>query len=135
MSDNPMGRRPTKEEAARLQYQLEHQKPRKAPSVMPYLAILAAAAFLLLVMAYFMQQRTAQSVEGLSQSVSTLQSFDQLVEENQELRGQVNSLQEALSQSQGRRQALEQQLRDLQEELSQVKEALAALQPEASPAP
>ena len=135
VSDNPAGRRPTKEEAAQLQYQIEHARHRKAPSVIPYLVILAGAAFLLLVMAYFMQQRTAQSVEGLSQSVSTIQSFDQLVEENQSLRGQIDSLRTELALSQDRRQALEQQLQDVQAQLAQLEEELAELRPEPSPTP
>ena len=123
-----MSSRPTKEEAAQLQYQIEHESHRKAPSVIPYLIILAGAAFLLLVMAYFMQQRTTRSVEGLNESVSHLQSFDQLVEDNQSLRSQVDSLKADLADAQSQNRALEQQLQGVQAQLEQVQEELAALQ-------
>lgn len=109
-----MSRRPSKEEAASLQYQIEHQAVRKAPSVIPYLVILAAAAFLLLVMAYFMQRRTAQSVEELNQSVDSFQTIDQLVTDNQSLRGEVDRLKAELKEAQEQSKALSDRLDDLQ---------------------
>lgn len=87
-----MSRRSEKEEAAHLQYETEHTDPGKSPSVLPYLAILVAAAFLLLIMAYFMQRRTAESVQGLHDSVSSFQTIDQLLEDNRTLREEVERL-------------------------------------------
>lgn len=130
-----MSQRPDKEEATSLQHEAEHQTPRKAPSVIPYLAMLVAAAFLLLVMAYLMQQRTAESVEGLSQSVNTIQSFDQLVDENQSLRQEVQDLKGQLEQATDRQLALESQLRVAEAKLAELQTQLDALQPSPEPSP
>ncbi len=109
-----MSARPNKDDHAELQYQSEHTSARKTPTVLPYLAILVAAAFLLLVMAYFMQQRTAESVEGLNQSVNAIHSFDQLVEDNRSLRQQVDQLQKELTVAQADNKTLATQLDDLE---------------------
>ena len=77
-----MSRRIDKDEAAHLQYETEHTEPPKSRSVIVYMVILVAAAFLLLLLAYFMQLRTADTVEGLHQSVNSIQTIDQLVEDN-----------------------------------------------------
>lgn len=127
-----MSARPNKEDHAELQYQSEHTPARKTNSVLPYLAILVAAAFLLLIMAYFMQQRTAESVEGLNQSVNAIQSLDQLVDENHDLRTELAQVKAQLTDAQDRQRQLEDQLRAAQEQLAQVQGELAALQ---SPAP
>lgn len=130
-----MSARPNKEDHAELQYQSEHTPARKANSVLPYLAILVAVAFLLLIMAYFMQQRTAESVEGLNQSVNAIQSLDQLVEENHDLRTQLDQVKAQLSDAQDQQLQLEEQLRDARSQLAQLQGELAALQsPEPSPA-
>lgn len=89
-----MSRRPDKEEAAHLQYETEHTEPPKSRSVVIYMAILIAAAFCLLLLAYFMQQRTADTVEGLHQSVNSFQTIDQLVEDNRALQEEVGRLKE-----------------------------------------
>lgn len=94
----------------------KRQKP-----VFVYLAILFAAAFLLLLFAYLMQQRNSQEILGnlsdLRQSMGNIQSIDQLVEENQMLREESESLRQQLADTQ-------EQLDKVQEELS-VSEALA----------
>lgn len=87
-----MSSRPSKEEAARRQYEAEHAQLRSSKSVVPYLVILVAAAFLLLLMAYLMQQRTADTVQGLHDSVNSVQTIDQLVVENRTLREQIEKL-------------------------------------------
>lgn len=87
-----MSRRIDKEEAAHLQYETEHTEPPKSRSVIVYMAILVAAAFLLLLLAYFMQVRTASTVEGLHQSVNSFQTIDQLVEDNRTLQEEVDRL-------------------------------------------
>ncbi len=124
-----MSRRPNKEEAAHLQYETEHARPSAAKSVLPYMVILVAVAFVLLIIAYFMQLRTAESVEGLNQSANSFRTIDQLVEENRTLRDQAAQLQAELDQAEADRAALEQQLAGTQEELRLVKEQLAQFVP------
>lgn len=87
-----MSRRTDREEAAHRQYEAEHVEPRQGKSVVPYLIILVAAAFLLLLMAYLMQLRTADTVQGLHDSVNSVQTIDQLVVENRGLREQLEAL-------------------------------------------
>ena len=131
-----MSRRPNKEEAAHLQYETEHARPSAAKSVLPYMVILVAVAFALLVIAYFMQQRTAESVEGLNQSANSFRTIDQLVEENRTLREEAAQLQQKLDRAEKDRDALKIQLAGAQEELRVAKEQLAQLAPsEESPAP
>lgn len=108
-----MSRRVDKEEQAHLQYETEHTEPPKSRSVLVYMVILIAAAFLLLLLAYFMQQRTSSSLEGLHQSVNSLQSFDQLVEDNRVLHEEVGRLKEEKA-------ALEDQLAQAQADLREA---------------
>lgn len=89
-----MSRRIDREEAAHLQYETEHTQPPKSRSVVVYMAVLIGAAFLLLLLAYFMQVRTASTVEGLHQSVNSFQTIDQLVEDNRLLQEEVAQLKE-----------------------------------------
>lgn len=100
-----MSRRPDPEEAAKLQYELEHTNPRNK-SVVPYMALLIGVAFLLLVMAWLMQERTEASVQDLNQSVNSFQTIDQLVVENRTLRERLDALE-------SERDAVRQQLDDL----------------------
>lgn len=113
-----MSRRVDKEEQAHLQYETEHTEPPKSRSVLVYMVILIAAAFLLLLLAYFMQQRTSSSLEGLHQSVNSLQSFDQLVEDNRVLHEEVGRLKEE-------QEALRQELADAQRELEAAQAQLS----------
>ncbi len=133
-----MSSRPNKADHAELQYQSEHARPGKTPTALPYLAVLVAAAFLLLVMAYFMQRRTAESVEGLNQSVNAIHSFDQLADENQSLRLELEQVRGELADAQDRQLQLEEQLRQVREALAQAQAQEApetSQEPEASPAP
>lgn len=98
-----MSRRSDRDAAARRQYEAEHTRPSQGRSVIFYLTILVAAAFLLLVMAWFMQQRTADTVQGLHDSVNSVQTIDQLVVDNRALRQQLEALEEE-------RDALQQEL-------------------------
>ncbi|MEG1857543.1 MAG: hypothetical protein RRY65_06925 [Pseudoflavonifractor sp.] len=97
-----------------LQHDAEHAKPRKRVSVFGYLAILFAAAFLLLLLSYFMQQRTnEETINGLKSSVSAMQSVENLVEqnkllqaENDRLTAQADRLEEDLKTSNAQNSAL-----------------------------
>ena len=82
-----------------LQHQAEHTRPRKGPSVMNYLVVLFMVAFLLLLIAYFQQQRiNAEATDdAMKQSTSALQSIQNLLAENEELRDRVEELEKQLS--------------------------------------
>lgn len=83
-------------ESGGLQHAAEHERPHKRLSVMNYLTILFAAAFLLLLLSYLMQQRTnSETIEGLKQSVSAMQSIDSLQKEKEGLESQVALLEGA----------------------------------------
>ena len=59
---------------------------RRGASVFTYLAILFAAAFLMLLLAYFIQQRNNDvAMDHLRDSITSYQSLDQLIEKNQSL--------------------------------------------------
>ena len=85
--------------AGDLQHQAEHTRPRKAPSVLNYLAVLFMVAFLLLFVAYFQQQRqnTQATDDAMKQSASALQSIQNLLNENEELRDRVEELEDQLT--------------------------------------
>lgn len=95
---------------------------RKKQSVFIYLAILFAAAFLLLLLAYFMQQRTSEAALGsLRDTVTTFESLDELLDENQSLRQQLAQAEESLSQAETKQDQLEQEnqgLTDARDEIS-----------------
>lgn len=105
-----MSHRPDAEEAAHLQYETEHTSPSQGKSVIPYMVILIAVAFVLLFVAFAMQQRTVESVEGLNQSANSFRTIDQLVDDNRTLHEQVAQLQGELVTAQDRQQELEGQL-------------------------
>lgn len=84
-------------------------------SVFPYLAVLFATAFLLLLFAYLMQQRDSEEIMGnlsdLRESMGSIQSIDQLIEENHGLRAQKENLESRITE-------LEKQISDLEAELT-----------------
>lgn len=82
-----------------LQHQAEHTRPRKGPSVLNYLVVLFMVAFLLLLIAYFQQQRQSAEAtdDAMKQSTSALQSIQNLLAENDKLRSQVEDLEDQLS--------------------------------------
>ena len=73
----------------------KHQKP-----VVQYIAILFAAAFLLLGLTFFMERRQSaqtidhlnESISGLKESVSAMQSVEGLYAENEALKAKVTEL-------------------------------------------
>lgn len=89
--------------------------PPRRRSVFAYLAILFGTAFLLLLFAYLMQQRDSQEIMGnlsqLRESMGSIQSIDQLVEENRTLREERDGLQARLDE-------LEKQVGELEEKLA-----------------
>lgn len=73
---------------------------RKGRSVTVYLAILFAVAFLLLLLAYFMQRRSSQDMIGtLQSSMNSIQNLNDLVDENRALRQENEALEARLEQA------------------------------------
>ena len=98
------------QEVQHLQHEAEHARPHKKVSVMGYLTMLFAAAFLLLLLSYFMQQRAnEQAISGLEATSSNafdsinnlIAEKDRLTEQVEDLKGQVEDLQEELADTQG----------------------------------
>lgn len=83
----------------------------KGVSVFSYLTILFAAAFFMLLMAYFMQQRNNEvAMSGLRDSISQFQSLDDLRNENeQQLQERLLALEEENATLQEENEALNQQ--------------------------
>ena len=91
----------SRRESGNLQHQAEHTRARRRTPVMGYLVILFAVAFLLLLLAYFQQQRSnTEATDALKQSVSAVQSIQLLMEENESLKSQVEQLEQELSDAQ-----------------------------------
>lgn len=97
------------EKTEHLQHDAEHERPGKKLSVMTYLAILFGAAFLLLLLSYFMQQRTAsETIEGLKQSVTAMKSIEDLQEDNLDLQARLDALEaDRIQQKQNTEDALQ----------------------------
>ena len=104
MSQAPEQNRSQEEDSIPLQHDAELERPprKKQQSVLIYLVILFAAAFLLMALSYFMQRRTSDAtIEGLrGQSVSAMQSVEDIQEENETLKQQVADLEEQLEEAQ-----------------------------------
>ena len=105
-----------------LQHEAEHAKPHKKVSVMGYLTILFAAAFLLLLLSYFMQQRAnEQAISGLqATSNNAFDSINNLIAEKDRLTGEVEDL--------------EGQVADLQKQLDEAQSQLSGAQSDAESA-
>lgn len=94
-----------------LQHAAEHASPGRRSPVLLYLVILFAIAFLLMLMAYFMQQRTNEQTQNdLNEQTQSYQSavatLDSILAENEELKEQVEALQKAQDESSDQNQQL-----------------------------
>ena len=89
-------------------------------SVFAYLAVLFGVAFLLLLFAYLMQQRDSQEITAnlsqLRESMGSIQSIDQLVEENRQLREEKEALEAETAQLQEEQGKLNEQLDQLHDQ-------------------
>lgn len=112
-----------------LQHAAEHEKPSKRNPVLFYLMILFAVAFLLLLMSFLMQRRSNQ--EAMSHleetSNSAVESLENKLKENQQLKDQVTQLEEENQQLTSQLEEQSGQTARQQEELEQMVRALAAL--------
>lgn len=112
-----------------LQHEAEHARPRNRSAVMTYLVILFAAAFLLLLLSYFMQERVNRETIGTleSQSVSAVQTLENIMAENKSLKEQVAQLEEDLSVVRGQLAAERNNLQASQAREEEVLQALDAM--------
>ena len=87
------------EEKQNLQRQADRSKPRSGHSVLIYLVILFAAAFILLLLSYLMQQRTNQTAMDNLQETSTsaVQSLQNLIAERDQLKEETTALKEQIT--------------------------------------
>lgn len=110
----------------------EQSSPSRQRSVFPYLAILFATAFLLLLFAYLMQQRDSQEIIGnlsdLRESMGSIQSIDQLVDENRALREEIERLKGEVAELDSARRLQNNEINALLEQADENKAALEAAQ-------
>ena len=97
---------PADQEDPKVAEQKARQQLKRTRSVVFYITILFSAAFLLLAMSFMMERRQNaedmndlnQSISGLKDSVSAMQSVQALYEENAQLLERINQLEQSLSQ-------------------------------------
>ena len=113
-----------------LQHDAEHERPSKRnSSVVLYLMILFAAAFLLLLMSFLMQNRSnREAMSHLEEtSNSAMESLENRLRENEELKAQVAELEEKNDRLTQQAQQADNQARQEQEEFTAVLQALGDL--------
>ena len=112
-----------------LQHAAEHEKPAKRNPVLFYLLILFAAAFLLLLMSFMMQHRANQEAMNNLQetSNSAVESLENKLKENDQLKEQVAHLDEEKQQLTEQLDAYTAQGQQEQTELDAIVQALADL--------
>lgn len=104
-----------------LQSEADREKPKRGASVVTYIAVLFAVAFLLLLLSYFMQQRnTEQVIQGLQSSVSTVED---LQNRNTALYRQVDQLKAKIKEYESSNQKLQSDLTEAQTQAQKQKEA------------
>ncbi|MCI2106530.1 MAG: hypothetical protein LKK00_07400 [Intestinimonas sp.] len=115
-----MNEEPGKQDESSLQHQAEHEKPRghRMP-VTGYLTLLFAAAFLLLLLSYFMQLRANQeTINGLKNSVTAMQSAQSWQDDKKDLEQKVADLE-------AQNDTLNQQLTEAQTQAQQAQASSA----------
>lgn len=111
-----------------LQRQADRAKPGSKRSVLMYLVILFAAAFILLLLSYFMQQRSnEETIDGLKQSVSAIQSAQEAYEENAALKEQLEELEDQVQAQQSKLNQLELQAQSLQQQAESLEQTAQAM--------
>lgn len=111
-----------------LQRQADRAKPGSKRSVLIYLVILFAAAFILLLLSFFMQQRSnEETIDGLKQSVSAIQSAQEVYEENAALKEQLEQLEDQVQAQQNELNHLELQNQSLQQQAESLEYTAQAM--------
>lgn len=96
------------EEKHNLQHQADRARPGSKRSVLTYMTILFVAAFVMLLLAYFMQHRSnTEAIDGLKDSVSAIQNAQEVYEENSTLKEQIKQLEDQIQTQQNEISALE----------------------------
>lgn len=109
------------DETQRQPYQRRERRKRRSP-IMGYLVILFAVAFLLLLLAYFQQQRAnSEATDALKESVSTVQSIQNLMDDNRALRAENETLSEQT-------ETLENQLKEVLSSVESLTERVTELE-------
>jgi len=84
---------------------------KKSAPVFVYLAVMFAAAFLMLLLAYFIQERnSAVQIGNLQSAMENIQSIDEMLEENQQLSTDLQNLRDDHASLAKEKSELEQQL-------------------------
>lgn len=120
------------QENSQPQRRSRSQQKRRQRSVFQYIAILFAAAFVLLLFTFVMerrqnellQQENQEQIDNLQQSVTAVQSLDNLYRENGELRDKVEELERQLQTS---AQDLQSEKTTLLQQLEGKEKALQAM--------
>lgn len=111
-----------------LQRQADRAKAGSKRSVLIYLVILFAAAFILLLLSFFMQQRSnEETIDGLKQSVSAIQSAQEAYEENAALKEQLEQLEDQVQAQQKELDRLELQNQSLQQQAESLEYTAQAM--------
>lgn len=106
----------------------KHRK-RNDTGLVRYLTLLFFAAFLMLLLAYFMQLRTSEATIGsLKESLSSFESLNDLVLENQSLHDELDDLQDARNAQDAENRALSAQNEALTQQNEQLEAYLALYQ-------
>ena len=102
-----------------------HQR-RRQQSVVQYIAVLFAAAFVLMGMSYIMERRqNAQEVDTLKkQSTSAMQSVENLIQENEQLKRQVEELTQQLNDTEANHLLTQEELTHTQSDAANTAAAL-----------
>ena len=102
-----------------------HQR-RRQQSVVQYIAVLFAAAFVLMGMSYIMERRqNAQEVDTLKkQSTSAMQSVENLIQENEQLKCQVEELTQQLNETEANHLLTQEELTHTQSDAANTAAAL-----------
>ena len=102
-----------------------HQR-RRQQSVVQYIAVLFAAAFVLMGMSYIMERRqNAQEVDTLKkQSTSAMQSVENLIQENEQLKRQVEELTQQLNETKANHLLTQEELTHTQSDAANTAAAL-----------
>ncbi len=103
MSDDTQSVQPPRQESGRVPSR--GQQRRRQRSVFQYIAILFAAAFLLLLYTFAMERRQneilqQENQEHQQQSVSAVQTLEGLMEENAQMKEQLQQLEDQLAEAQ-----------------------------------
>jgi len=116
----------SRRESENLQHQAEHTRPRRRAPIAGYLVVLFAVAFLLLLMAYFQQQRQSSeaTTDALKQSASAVESIQALMEENKAMREEIEALEDQVSDLKQSSAALSAQVSGLTDDLDKTRRAM-----------